>query len=153
MKACAAEKEPLLVWAEQQSGQAASFCEECRPQTADAAAAADDNHLTKLEQEILDYVLEIAVLHLDNPQRQYRFTVQEIADCLDKTPAQVTTPLWHLIEREYLALTSDVCGKDDIQPEMIVYPTNKALRTEPAFERLPEDQLAEELDGLRSPES
>jgi hypothetical protein len=53
-----------------------------RPHLAISAEA----HLTKLDHEIVDYVLEIAAMALDDDGHGYQVTVGMIANCLNKTP-------------------------------------------------------------------
>jgi hypothetical protein len=150
LKACSLDLEKLVAWADQESGDPPHYCAECAPRS---APAGEDKtavtHLTRMEKEILDYVLEISVYHLDYPQTQYGLTVEDIGDCLDKTTGQIATALLRLIEIGYLQLEIETAQKEDIQGGSRVFPTVRALRMEPAFEKQSDQEIETELAGLR----
>jgi hypothetical protein len=149
LKACSADLQQLAKWAEQESGQEISYCDECQPQTKTRShRPVDPGQLTKLQKEIMDYVLEIAVIHLDNPEQTYELTVGNVAECLNKTTGQITGALLRLIQGSLLRLDQTVVGKADIRSPLRVFPTSQALKKEPAFKKLSEREIKAELAGL-----
>ena len=64
---------------ERESGHEPLICEDCVPQREPPHAHdADYGHTAKLGRDILDYVVEVAVIHLDNDDLRYDLTVEEI---------------------------------------------------------------------------
>jgi hypothetical protein len=55
---------------------------------------------------------------------------------LGKSPRQLTTALVRLIADEYLAMDETLVLDDDVPADRTVYPTTKALRTLPAFQKM-----------------
>jgi hypothetical protein len=149
LKACSEDLGKLLAWAEEASGHAADFCELCAPQQ-EPRQDEDTNHkrLTKLEKQVLEYVLEIAVIYLDNLDLSYELTVGDIADCLDKTAGQIAAAMFQLIAGGYLRLHPAITEQTDVRSEQRAFPTSKALRMEPAFEKMSEQEIEQELVGL-----
>src|SRR5690349_18093227 len=67
-KACGASFQELISWAEQSANVAPQLCSQCQPTVLPTSDAADASHkLSRLSAEILDYVLDVAVIHLDDP--------------------------------------------------------------------------------------
>ncbi len=88
IKACSLDRQKLQQWAQEESGHAVVLCEECLS----GASPADDErpgYITKLGRELLDFVLETAVVHLDNQDAGYRLTVGDLADSADKTTGNI----------------------------------------------------------------
>lgn len=149
LKACSVDLAKLLAWAEAESGHPADYCEMCAPQKKrPQGEGINHKRLTKLEEEVLQHVLEIAVLHLDNLDLSYELTVGDIADGLGKTVGQIAAALWKLIRGGYLRLDHSLAAKADLRGEQRAFPTSKALRMEPAFEKMSEKEIEEELIAL-----
>jgi len=149
LKACSDDLGKLLAWAEEESGHAPDFCEICAPQKEPPQGEETNyNRLTKLEKEVLEYVLEIAVIYLDNLELSYELTVGDIADYLGKTTGQIAAAVLELIASGYLRLRPIITEQTDVGSEQRAFPTSKALRMEPAFEKMSEQEIEEELVGL-----
>ncbi len=93
-------------------------------------------------------MLEIAVIHLDNPEQPYELTVGNVAECLHKTTGQITGALLRLIQNSLLRLDQAVNAKTDVRSPQRVFPTSRALRQEPAFKKLTDREIKIELAGL-----
>ena len=152
LKVCSLDVDEILEWAREESGGDPEWCEACRPADPDAASSSPDRHLTKLGKEIVDYVVEAAVIHLDRNDQDYNVTLSDVAQYLDKTPRQVSPGLTRLVEDGYLRL-SDPAGDDGtLKDDCRVLPTSDALRTLPAFSKLPKRTIEAELDSLSEEE-
>jgi hypothetical protein len=150
IKACSLDAAELAAWAVEQTGGGLTVCPECRPDQEDSPTTEHQakHALTRLNKDILSYVLDLAVMYLDGEERQYRLSVQGIASYLDKTPRQIMPALGRLIEEGYLAC--DPPATNGTPPAMsVIYPTALALRTIPAFDAMPKRALAAELESLK----
>jgi hypothetical protein len=143
-KACSLEADELRAWAVEQTATEPVSCSLCRPheqpQPGEAGAEA---HLTRLPREILSFVLEIAVIHLDDPSRTFHLTVGDVARCFDKTPGQLTQPLAQLWEQGMITVSGRMVPGRALSPRRVVYPTAAALRTLPAYAAENSDAEAE----------
>ena len=159
VKACAAIPEELLEWSTRELSEPLC-CQKCHPDSPSAEPAPSTNgrgHLTRLGREVVDYVTEIAVIHLDNGDRPYRLTAGDIAQCLNKSPAQLTAVLTRLVEEGYLYLED---GEDGIEracdepagPGVRVYPAARSFRTLPFYAAAPNAVIEAELCRLKQPE-
>ena len=128
VKACALAKEELLDWTDTEP----VLCEACQPNE----AIEQPRHLTKVGKDIVDYVVEAAVISLDQGA-EYDASLADIAAYLNKTPAQIANIITQLVHDGYLRTESSH-----------VYPTADALRTLPAFEQLPIREVEAELQQL-----
>jgi hypothetical protein len=148
LKACSLDASELSAWSNEQAGSGPADCPLCRPQEEPRPRPAEANsapHLSRLPREILDFVLEVAALHLENPQPAYHLTVADAANCFSKTPAQISRPLLQLWEQGLVTLTGRVVAGRWLNPGQIVYPTPRALRTLPALANESEANVASEL--------
>lgn len=157
LKACSLDLEELTDWARAESGAEPVPCGACAPDHAAsseelAAAGSEDAHLTRLGEDIVDYVLEAAVIHLDLEDDGYSLTVGDVADYVDKTPGQVTPALLRLVTDGYLRVEGEVPPGATLESARRVYPTEKALRTLPAFEKLSKRRIRGELKRLEAGE-
>jgi hypothetical protein len=148
LKACSLSLDELVTWATLESGREPSYCADCEPQKELPHSDAEDGHITKLGGEILDYVLEAAVIHLDNKDSGYDLTVGKVAEYLDKTRRQVAAAFLRLVRDGFLKLDRDVLAESDLRAKLLVFPTSKALRTLPAFEKLSAEEIQRELSAL-----
>lgn len=144
LKACSLVLEELVDWAQRESGHEPGFCEDCTPRQKRLKESADHGHITRLGREVLDHVVEAAVIHLDNDDADYDLTVQNVAEGLGKTTGQIAGALRRLVQDGYLRL--DNAGAEaDPHPNRRVYPESKALRMLPAFKKLPAKDVEREL--------
>ena len=98
--------------------------------------------------EILDYVVETAVIHMDNEDAGYDVTVGNVADYLNKTTGQITAAILRLIQSDYLRADNDIRAEAELSREHRVFPTSGALRMLPAFAKLSTQEIEEELAAL-----
>lgn len=147
LKACSLDLDELVAWANEEGASGVEFCEQCRPNET-VQTASHDRHLTKLGKEVVDFVIEAAVVHLDEHDAGYRMTVADIAQCLDKTPGQISATLRRLIEDGYLRLEGGIAAADDLPNDRRVFPTVESLRSLPAYGAMPDDAVQEELKSL-----
>jgi hypothetical protein len=149
MKACSLDIEELVAWAKKEAGAEPAYCEQCAPTNESVSfVGPHDRHLTKLGKEIVDYVVEIALIHLDQADSEYALSVGDVAKCVDKTPGQITPGLLRLVEDGYLRLQGDVIAGTTLPVDYGVYPTEDALRTLPAFKKMSKRKIKAELDIL-----
>jgi hypothetical protein len=143
-KACSLDLQELVAWAQEEFLAAPVLCEQCAP-LGTAESKESPRRLTKLGREILDAVIESAVIHLDNGDADYRLTIADLADRLGKSPTQLAAALSHLVDEGLLRTEEDVSDPADRQ----VYPTALALKSLPSFESTSAEEIAKELDRLR----
>ncbi len=60
--------------------------------------------MTRLDREILEIVLEVASIHLDEDDGEYRLTIGKAARCLGKTEGQLMPSVARLVADEMLIL-------------------------------------------------
>ncbi len=144
MKACSLRAEELVDWARDQTEHEPAICPHCSPHEPPAS----DPHLTRLDRDILDYVLEIASYHMEADDHDYHLTLGMVARCLGKTAGQLMAALGRLVEGEMLTTTVEF--KPGVVPSSrsVIMPTTKGLRTIAAYDALDEEQLAAELRKL-----
>jgi DNA-binding MarR family transcriptional regulator len=148
-KACALQRDALLHWAETDLGCSCDRCPECTPDVDGLDSQGDRPRRTRLATDILEYVLEAAVIHFDEETPPYHLTVAMIADCMGKTPAQVSPALRRLADDGYLEYASRSAAGKSIRPRSIVYPTVLALRTLSECANQTDAELLAELAKIR----
>jgi hypothetical protein len=142
----------LLAWAETEAEGEPVYCEQCKPKDeADSQISAHERHLTKLGKDIVDYVVEAAVVCLDQGV-EYDASVGDVAVYLRKTPAQITTALLRLVEDGYLRIEGEFDAQNALPGQRQIYPTADALRTLPAFEQMSVGKVKAELEHLTEDE-
>lgn len=144
MKACALEPAALTAWAVEQTGAEPKLCPACA-ESAAAPAAEGAAHLSRLENEVLSLVLEVASLHLDDRDASYRLTVGKTAQCLAKTPGQLNAALGRLAEAGLLKLVGKLKAGEPPPPAGRVLPTAAAMKTLPAYQDLSDEAIEAEL--------
>jgi hypothetical protein len=137
--------EQLKTWAKEQTEHEPTFCILCSPQQ----NIETESHLTKLDRDILDFVLESATIHMEVDERPYLLNVGMVARCLDKTVGQLTAAFNRLVDDGLLALVEKVKLGEAPSPRCGIMPTAKALRTLPYFSALDDSQIDDELSKLR----
>ncbi|MEQ8786802.1 MAG: hypothetical protein RIC55_10910 [Pirellulaceae bacterium] len=153
LMACAASLEELTQWSNREYGEAPQACTQCRPDAElrlDQLAASGDggDHLTRLGKEIVEYVVESAVIQLDHQQSHYHLTVSDVAASLGKTPGQISGALLRLVETGYLRIEGKLTPGKPLPKRRPVYPTAAALCTLPAFAEMSPAELEAELAQL-----
>jgi hypothetical protein len=151
LKACPIDEGELNAWSREQTATEPGCCSVCRPHEEPRQQAADANtppRLTRLAREILNFVLEVAVIHLENSQPTYRLTVADVANCFSKTPAQVTRPILQLWNHRMVTVSGRIVPGRPLEADGAIYPTTRALRTLPAFAEEAEANLDGELRKL-----
>lgn len=151
LKACSLDVAELEEWARDYTGSQLAGCPECVPYEQESTAAGHDEAqaLTRLGKDILSYVLDLAVMYLDGQQTQYRPTIVEVAEYLDKTPMQIRPAAERLIEEGYLECNGQADRPPAPYETAVVYPTARSLRSIPAFADMPAKALNAELDELK----
>ncbi|HEX4145940.1 MAG TPA: hypothetical protein VHY91_20735 [Pirellulales bacterium] len=144
MKGCSLEVEQLKAWALDQAEHEPTDCARCSPQH----EIETEVHLTKLDRDILEIVLEIASIHIDENDDGYRLTVGKVARCLGKTEGQLTPALARLVDDELLVVSGTGRSGEILPPRCGLLPTTKALRTIPAYAALTDAQVEAELSKL-----
>lgn len=130
--ACAVRREEVVAWAEVEYGQAPAPCDVCRGAAASDTAAAKPA-FGRLARDILDYVLDVAVIHLESDERPYHLRVGDVAQCLRKTPGQLAAPLRRLTQEGLLTLERTTQRGPQAELRTAIGPTAAALRTLPYF--------------------
>lgn len=148
LKACALSLEELKVWAAEETDLAAVVCDNCRPGEENLSEESSSPHLTKLAAEVLDYVVEAAVIHLDNEHPPYRLCVGDIAACFAKTPGQLSAALHQLVDMGLTVMHGRMAKDAPFGPKVLVFPTPDALRTLDAFREESDAALVAELEKL-----
>jgi len=150
LKACSASCDELQAWLVEESGARALGCENCQPEQELPIESTAEIHLTKLDADILDYILDAAVIHLEHEHPPYHLTVSDIAACFGKTPAQVSPALHRIIQDGLVTLDGKQISESPIPAKRIVWPTIRALRTIEAFQPESDEALASELTKLHT---
>jgi hypothetical protein len=149
-KACALEREALLEWAESDLGCSCDRCPECTPDVDEPDSNGDRPRLTRFAADILGCVLETAVMHFDEETPPYHLTVSMIANCMGKSPAQVSPALRRLTDDGYLEYAGRSAAGKSIRPRSIVYPTILAFRTLSEWANQTDAELSAELTKIRT---
>lgn len=148
LKACALNLEELQTWAAEESDLPAMVCEKCRPGEENLPEESSSRHLTKLAAEVLDYVIEAAVIHLENEHPPYRLCVGDIAACFAKTPGQLSAALHQLVDTGWTVMHGRIVKDAPFSLNVLVFPTPAALRTLEAFREVSDAELLAELQKL-----
>lgn len=147
LKACSLDRTELVGWAADQTNQPNS-CQDCQPFNDAVSSAAHGSAPSKLGREVLDYVLDAAVIHLEHEHPPYRLTIGDIAACFAKTPGQLRPALSRLIDDGFLVVAGKSTPAKLLSPQRIVLPTMQALRTLEAFQADSDATLQAELSKL-----
>jgi hypothetical protein len=157
MKLCAFAIDELRRWSEEHLGGRPMECDVCRP-GAEAALTGESSSQasrpwTQLGREIMTYVLDVAVIHLDNQDAGYHVTVGDLAVYLSKSVRQITPTVLRLAEGDDLSIAGSLSPGTPLSARHTLVPTAKALRTVPAFAGLTEAQLQSLIAQLARPPS
>jgi hypothetical protein len=133
LKACSLNAEELKAWAKEETGADPNGCVSCLV-TDEPNPADQPIHLTKLDQEILSFVLEVVTLHLDEGSGDYWLNVGMVAKCLDKTPAQLSAALSRLVVDGLLIVTEKWKPVEPLPTKCGLLPTVLAMKTLAAYQ-------------------
>jgi len=148
-KACSLEREELQQWAAKQ-GTALTLCEKCRPKDEAIRDRTHSTGLTKLARELLDYIVEAAVIHFEHEHPPYRLCVDDISACFAKTPGQLSSALYQLVDEGWAEVQGRIAKDAPFGPKVLVFPTVAALRTLAGFCDDSDDILQAELQKLHA---
>ena len=147
-KACASNLDELLAWVEQRAETSADLCSQCHPTVEPASEPVDGpHHLSLLAARMLDYVLDVTVICLENPPSKYELTISDVAQCLRKTPAQLSDAIRRLIEGGLISVVAPA-HRSHAEEDRLVFPTAAALKTLPFFSAMPAARIDAEIDRL-----
>jgi hypothetical protein len=153
LKACAMDAVELVAWVREQIDVEPNSCETCLP-TQDFGEApqghSSEPHLTRLDRDILSFVLEIAAIHLDDPDSSYALDVGDIARCLQKTPGQLTAAVERLAKMDMIVLNGPFRPEGRGWLRTVIAPTARALRTLPVYSAIEDERLEAELARLHA---
>jgi hypothetical protein len=144
------DRADLEAWALEETEAAPACCPICDPQTETLPTEDGHLHLSKLASEILEYVLEAALIHLEVEQPPYRLTAGDIAACFGKTAGQISPALHRLRESGFLTVQGQSAVNSAILPKRVVLPTVSAMRTLDAFQGASESTIKSELAKLET---
>ena len=144
-KSCASTPDELQQWSTEH-GQTWAFCDICRPH--EATAHLGSASLTKLAGDILDYVVEAALIHFELEYPPYRLCVGDIAACFAKTPGQLSASLRQLIEQQLIIVRARSSHPDLLDSKTMVYPTLAGLRTLASLAEEGDAALTDQLNRL-----
>jgi hypothetical protein len=147
MKACSLNAEELKSWAKEQTGADPSGCVSCLV-TDESHPADQPIHLTKLDQEILSFVLEVVTLHLDEGSGAYWLNVGMVAKCLDKTPAQLSAALSRLVVDGLLIVTEKWKPVEPLPTKCGLLPTVLTMKTLAAYQDRSDEEIEAEIRML-----
>ena len=152
LKACSLDLEPLFVWAQSEFGSEPVLCDDCTPVNAmpqePASSESRHDHLTRLSEEILRYVIDVTVIHLDRQDTSFCLSVGDVADYLEKSPAQITQSLLRLVEDGYLRVDASAEAGVGLPREQRLYATAQSMKQLPAFARVSNRKIEAELNRL-----
>lgn len=143
-KACALAPQELIDWARNWQ-QVPSYCPVCCPLDA-ANSEPEEIHLSKLGREILEYVLEAAVIHFDEDSLPYRLCAGDIAECFGRTVGHMSPSFRRLFDEGLLTTTGST---KHLTPRKKIFPTLLALRQLPELAESSEAELQRELLKLQ----
>jgi hypothetical protein len=147
LKAVSLDRGELIAWGAAETGHDVPGCSACQAEGNLPASAASAGALSKLARDVLDYVLEAALIHMENQQPPYRLSLGDIADCFGKTSGQMAPVLGRLIDEGWLTLIGKPAATGKLR-RGIVAPTILALRTLAAFQDESDAAIASELEKL-----
>lgn len=143
LKACSLTRDELRSWAGELAAEV-SHCPECRPELETEMEHNVTARPSKLARDILDYILDAAVIHMEHEYPPYHLTIADIAACFAKTPGQLANAIERLADGGLVTLT----GLSKSPTRQVVFPTATGLRTLPAFAEEADCALQAELAKL-----
>lgn len=160
LKACALDLDELRKWTAPLHATLVD-CQQCSPFSVEPKidgsgfprpSASEPRKLTRLGREVIDYVIEVALIHLDQAEHdgasRYDVNIRDIARCLGKTPAQLVAACMRLFQDGLLRGERAEASRTAVLRGQRVFPTGKALRSLPAYANVAEQDLEMELNRL-----
>lgn len=147
LKAVSLDRDELTAWGAAETGREVACCGTCRADQELPAPAASAGTLSKLSRDVLDYVLEAALIHMEHQLPPYRLALSDIAACFGKKPGQIAPVVGRLIDEGWLTLI----GKQSAAAKLrrgVVAPTVLAMRTLTAFQDESDAAIETELEKL-----
>ena len=151
MKACSLDAEELKTWAREQTGAEPGGCVSCLV-VPEHHTQEMPLHLTKLDHEILSFVLEVATVHLDEEGGPYWLNVGMVAKCFDKTPAQLSAAFHRLVDDGMLTFTEKSKPAEPLSVTCGLFPTVLAMKTLPFYQDHSDEEIAIEMKALTGEE-
>lgn len=148
VKACAEESAALIDWATAEYDRSPQTCEVCRPLEAMPIDSAPARKLSKLGREVMDYVVEVALIHLDQGNA-LRLSVGEIAAYLGKSPLRIAPAVLQLVQSGLLRLGQELNLDKPFPTRAAIYPTAAALKSLPAYGHWSDSRIEADLRRLR----
>ena len=148
---CSTTRGELTAWAAEEYQTPPLICEACLAAEPTPDEVPNDHHLTRLARDILDYVLDVAVMHLEPDAKAYQLTVGDVAHCLAKTGGQLAPALERLKDARLIEI-EDVKRRRTDADHRVVRPTAEALRTLPYFAAWTPSDLESEVAKLQPSE-
>jgi hypothetical protein len=148
LKACSLDRTEFEAWAIEETGASPKHCPKCNIDGDAAGGGASQIHLSKLASDILEYILEAALIHFEIEHPPYYLTVGDIAACFGKTPGQISPVLHRLLDGGFVTVQGHVGTAAAIPPKRVVLPTVTALRTLEAFKAESDSTIQDELAKL-----
>jgi hypothetical protein len=149
LKACCLDRTELEAWAAEETGVSPDRCPKCDFEKQESASDEAQIHLSKLPSEVLEYIVEAALIHFEIERPLYHLTVADIASCFGKAPGQISPVLHRLLEAGFITIQGDVGPAAPIPPKRVVLPTVTAIRTLEAFRTESESTIQIELAKLQ----
>jgi hypothetical protein len=148
LKACCSNRTELEAWAAEETGASPERCPKCDFESQASPSGEVHTHLSKLARDVLEYILEAALIHLEIEHPPYHVTVGDISACFGKTPGQISPVLHRLLEGGFLTVQGHVGTAAAFPPKRVVLPTVTALRTLEAFRTESDSTIQDELAKL-----
>jgi hypothetical protein len=147
--ACSLNEDELATWSVAEYGADPPRCDTCLPAGSESGIDGEEHPLTRLGRDVLDYVLDVAVIHLEPDARPYHLTVADVAQCLRKTPGQLSAALEHLTKSGMVVVEQPAGSRSPGRERHAIFPTTAALRKLPFFGVWKDEQLDAEIAKLR----
>jgi hypothetical protein len=148
--ACSSTRGELTAWSTAEYETEPIVCEVCLQDDVQQPPSDAAHHLTRLARDVLDYVLDVALVHMEPDAKPYRLTVADIAQCLGKTCGQLTHALEHLAAEDIVAIEEHARKRSTSGDHRVVYPTANALRKLPYFSEWDQASLEAEVVKLET---
>lgn len=131
--ACSLRRDELIDWCATEYAAQPTSCETCLPADQTPAPRGDKSPLTRIDRDVLDYVLDVAVIHLEPDAKPYHLTVADVAQCLHKTPGQLGPALGRLVEQGLIIANEPPGRRRPSVERREISPTAAALQMLPYF--------------------
>lgn len=141
---CSTDPAELAAWCASHFAAEPTHCRHCRGET-HPAAATEVGRLSRLARDVLDYVLDVAVIHMEPDAKPYALTIDDVARCLRKTSGQLAHALARLKKAELVEI-EELSRQAESH---VIRATAKGLRMLPYFADADAAHIESELRKLR----